>query len=605
MRKSLIIPALATLLAVSCGKGGTTPSKNGWSKEMKQEMESLFGEVMPYAEFDSASLYRNVSTDYLAWYGQILYYMYDSNNKNVLTDYDSKLESAGFTYDVELEGYTKTNSKGYELEVYYGFDMSDPTDPGNYLNVYFKHEAITTQEFPTSTVEAFYNAMGLESVNVIPFGYAEGETGGYFTTEITPAIAGYIYIDCWKASEVDFDNYLLALDDASSGWIYDAESKNYYFGNSLAYMQVENYVDYDQSVRIYFGMEEPNKYDGVFDQFPVELVEEWFDEWGEYPTIPEYVSTVENVNFECEDDYNTYYIYVNGSNKEEMLTYIDTLASEEAGWTVISEPNEDGDATLTVIGTYSYVSIVNFEDEGYIGIAFYISDPYIPPVIPTFSELMSDLQTAVAGEWTVDTEGETASIYLNIAEGESLASLAAHYANLLPSYLDVLVEPCEQEDDYGDPMGYASLATADFVPNTGEGYHIQVMVFGEAGNWFVMITVSADVIDFAGLIADLEEAYGEFEVNVDEKYASIYLNFAEGESLLSIATQYASLLPSYLEEVVGACEQEDDWGDPMGYACYVTPDYSEEEGTGSKIQIMVFGEAGDWFVTITVGGIIQ
>ena len=115
MKKSLIIPALATLLAVSCSQGGGSGNgKKDWNADLKDAMDLTLGEILPFASLDS----KTTEYEYYSFfgYGGVIE-IQDENKKNVLTDYDTKLTKAGFAYEEVPE----------MDEVYLRLDDEDPT----------------------------------------------------------------------------------------------------------------------------------------------------------------------------------------------------------------------------------------------------------------------------------------------------------------------------------------------------------------------------------------------------------------------------------------------------------------------------------------------
>ena len=368
MKKSLIIPVLACALAVGCNK--QPASTKGWSKEIKEEMVSYIGEVLPYAELDSETLDTVWTDAYLDVYQQYLYEIYDVNPNNKLGNYGDKLEKAGFEKQVGTGSYyyTKQNAAGFSLEVYFGYMQGS-----NVINCYYSYTPIVTAQFPGEVVALFYETLGQEDVNVIDYAMA-GEQS-YFETDITMAAAGYIIVDGYGTTSQEVSDYEALLAEEGSGWAYDETDEVYYYNGTKNSVSVNDYVSFDGSVRLIFSAPLPNPYDGEFDTFPTELVEQWFGEWEETPTIVEYVCEAEEAVFEAEDDYYDYFIYVNGSTKAEMLEYIAELQAE--GWKLVSHDPEEGDSILTVLGTYSYVSIVNFESDGYIALDFYCDDQFV------------------------------------------------------------------------------------------------------------------------------------------------------------------------------------------------------------------------------------
>ena len=106
-------------------------------------MLKYVGEVLPYANFKESTLGFTYDYDYdidYETYTIDVYYYWviydDSANVAFSDDYGDKLEEAGWEYDSDLEGYTKTNARGYDLELYYDFyPETDDYSAGNQIYI--------------------------------------------------------------------------------------------------------------------------------------------------------------------------------------------------------------------------------------------------------------------------------------------------------------------------------------------------------------------------------------------------------------------------------------------------------------------------------------
>lgn len=131
MKKILILPALFALVATGCGENEQPPSVE-WSQEIKAEMTEYLGLVLPYVQFDEATLYHEWSEE------ESGYFIGDDSEINVLDGYGDRLIRTGWTAATQ-EGYvnyTKSTEAG-ELTLHYGwYEATEEYPCGNEIAIY-------------------------------------------------------------------------------------------------------------------------------------------------------------------------------------------------------------------------------------------------------------------------------------------------------------------------------------------------------------------------------------------------------------------------------------------------------------------------------------
>ncbi len=131
MKKILILPALFALVATGCGED-EQPSSVEWSQEIKAEMTEYLGLVLPYVQFDEATLYHEWSEE------ESGYFIGDDSETNVLDGYGDRLIRTGWTA-VTQEGYvnyTKSTEAG-ELTLHaQWYEATEEYPCGNEIAIY-------------------------------------------------------------------------------------------------------------------------------------------------------------------------------------------------------------------------------------------------------------------------------------------------------------------------------------------------------------------------------------------------------------------------------------------------------------------------------------
>lgn len=183
-KKTLIVPVVAAMLAVSCGNN-PTPVKD-WSQEKKDFMTAELGEVLPYFDFDAASLYWETDHDEFGGY----VFAFDDNQTNLVESYGEKLLAAEFQYDAQSEAYYKRTDKSTIKFGMYYYTPSESSQelPGNVINIeYMYNEEPSIGAWSEDVQAAMTNMFGYV------FPYASIDKGEIFRTGKTTDMGFYMY----------------------------------------------------------------------------------------------------------------------------------------------------------------------------------------------------------------------------------------------------------------------------------------------------------------------------------------------------------------------------------------------------------------------------
>lgn len=228
----LLCLSLTTLLVAGCsnttnqgGQSGSNSPSSGeavgqWTEEMQEIMTECLGIVLPYIQFDEASLQAGYS-DYYESSGYGLYYIYDESEVDLTNGYGDKLVAVGFTLVPDPDYgdyYTLTTDVG-DLTVNYGWDAAEGDTPaGNYINAFcpIYADPYTEQDmldmkytkqqgWPTELVATTLEGSGytLEGVNL---------NGTWFVDSKMVEDDGTTYLAAYLATKGD---YLDAMDEKS------------------------------------------------------------------------------------------------------------------------------------------------------------------------------------------------------------------------------------------------------------------------------------------------------------------------------------------------------------------------------------------------------
>ena len=109
-----------------------------WPSELEADLNTYFGEVLPFVAFDSGSFYYGYDSDEGA------YFIGDDNVASIFSGYASKLISAGYSEEEDADVgtfYYKETTNG--TEAYLIFDFYEATEDyasGNEIAIYFTAE---------------------------------------------------------------------------------------------------------------------------------------------------------------------------------------------------------------------------------------------------------------------------------------------------------------------------------------------------------------------------------------------------------------------------------------------------------------------------------
>ena len=170
---------LAALAITGCNSNsngktdpGPGPSGSEWSSEIQEEMEDYLGEVIPFVQLETATMYTEWDDEE---YG---YFVGDESYTDLLQGYSSKL--TGWEEAVDDDGYTcyvKENKYGETLVLYYDWYEASSTYPqGNEIAVY-----VITDSPVVSGNTIDFTKLGLENGTKYTEFHADGfdiEIGG-------------------------------------------------------------------------------------------------------------------------------------------------------------------------------------------------------------------------------------------------------------------------------------------------------------------------------------------------------------------------------------------------------------------------------------------
>lgn len=159
MKKLLLIPVILAALAITgCdkGSGGSHgPSGSSWGSEIDSEMEYYLGEVIPFVQLESATMYHEWDDEYGAYaVGDCSPDNLVENYAELLTDWEEAVDEYGDTV------YLKENIYGETLSLYFGwYEATADYAEGNEITVYVIGESGGGGEFEGNTID--FTAMGL------------------------------------------------------------------------------------------------------------------------------------------------------------------------------------------------------------------------------------------------------------------------------------------------------------------------------------------------------------------------------------------------------------------------------------------------------------
>ena len=120
--------------------GGNIPYNplSEYPADVKSGMMDLFGELIPFAPFDSETFYCQAEED--EEYGYVEMYIGDDNDNNIFSGYAAQLTSNGYaeqTYEGEVY-YSKTVTSGLEIELSFDwYAASSDYNAGNEIYIFW------------------------------------------------------------------------------------------------------------------------------------------------------------------------------------------------------------------------------------------------------------------------------------------------------------------------------------------------------------------------------------------------------------------------------------------------------------------------------------
>lgn len=437
IRKTLIIPVVATMLAVSC-----SPTSGGdWSKEVKEFFNEQIGEVLPYVSLDKNSVTFDYEYDEFGGY----FLATDANLKDKVDGYEKKLEKAEFVFDENQGWYYKETSIA---KVAVSFDYDEGAEEGdlgeNWLQVMYVYKEAPALDW----TEAAKTWMTSKIGTVIPYAnLTEPEF------ESATGVAHYIF-SFDELNKVASYPMRLSLD----GWEY--KSGSFYKETTLGKAAV-SYAYLDTMIEIDLDLVEAE-----FASYPASEVELFYNYKSKADSyvgeIPEFAAAGEEISFVyCEDlygDEDEYIwpygdIYAFGVTKEEVIAY--AYALEKAGWLFSYVDEEVGSYCLIYPNSNAYADIELPGDEDEYDA--WISFQYLPAATSWNNSYVANTMVTVLGlnpETNVEHEEGSSSyiVWANELNGE-FESLEAAF-----EYVVSLVPGCYVYDESGKVVEEDNIA---------------------------------------------------------------------------------------------------------------------------------------------------
>ena len=518
--KTLIVPVVAAMLAVSCGND-PAPAKD-WSSEVKEFMNKEIGLVLPYFEFDEASVeYGNDD------FGGFFHAEYESD-KNLADAYCEKLVAAGFTFDSESEAYYKeTSVSQIKVDCYFtGEEESDPTEPTERI----KRDATEGEggdipEPPTPPTpsepepEPTYNVLGVEYFyveqptgqwnervqqvmtsfigEVLPYAYFDEES---LVLGQTTGMHVYMYDDNYENKLITYGTRLM-----NAGWEPILTEDGYIFEKEFETQVVDVYYSYFTPEEAEAeGLEPGNEIDiqiaqKAYDSFPSIPVAQCFNYISNKKEVvipPEFAVASEDAMFVYEEEvYRSYGLamtstYVFGATQDEINAYADALVA--GGWLVRYDDGEDYSFYLP--DTHATCSISNYlsdEEEPYsciVGFSWYkdyeteLDNEYVANTIAH----NLGLPLSVVKEMTADDQ----SIYYDITNEFKDTDIEAMYAAAkaaVPAYYELYADAHQEYPSEEDPTKIEYYSDYFLVDNWEQGMQMVRLQVADMGEGVVLV----------------------------------------------------------------------------------------------------------------------
>ena len=328
-----------------------------WAPAIETEMWQYIGEGLPFADFNSETIYHHYSEDYHA------YIVGDDNENNMLENYNWKLLDAGWTFDDEEDLYVKETMNGTMRLDFDYYEATSSYDAGNEIVVYLPYD------------DAYFAANGFEKVegwpaDVIELAYEEeyvfgpiNENGVWYTNYTTSEYSdGTMRTRGYLVTEGDF------VDEAEDALL----SAGFYFEDYYGDWELED----DWYSYLYLSLDRDYtfiKFYGAYKTIPVEphtaaeasaAIVDFFANNDIVVDVPDYETADPEAYFGFRDASaaDAFEVDVYNSDADEMFDFVVEL--EAAGW-VISDGEYDGDYVANFGDTYAQIDVQDWIDYSY------------------------------------------------------------------------------------------------------------------------------------------------------------------------------------------------------------------------------------------------
>ena len=367
---------------ISVRFGDSTPKNLGWPDASLQAAFLTYTDVTitDTVPADGLSLYaHNISDDQA---GTILVYAAVGVDDLIaeLSAYAKTLTDAGYTLKTGTQNtYVSPNA---QLEVTVGFQQSLY---GYYFVVQIDIQGLPPQVWPADKIAAI---LGEEITDPVPSidgakKYAFDGSGYYALIEIAVTPAGS------TTPEQLLSEYVAALTEAK----YTFYEEGYWGDTYVSENHQLLVTPYVLGSVLYIDIDLAPVPPVTYEEFPADIVTEFFAEYEVEPAIIPYSIAAEDGYYTTEEDkfmgYDALYVYCYGSLADDLSGYHALLTAEESGWTLVQDYSGD---ILYTDGNGTYVYVENDHDYGqdYDLLIFY----YVPATTTYDAETVAGLFNA-------------------------------------------------------------------------------------------------------------------------------------------------------------------------------------------------------------------
>ena len=433
-------------------------NEDRWGPAIETEMWNYIGQSLPFASFDSETLYHEYIED------SLVYVIGDESLESAVENYNWKLLDDGWTFDENIgtSGRYFKNTPVGRVELVYGWyeaDTENEIPAGNEIAVYLPYndsywannEFTKVAGWPADVIEAAFleeNVFG--PVNENGDWYVSVDTHEYSSG--TQVIYGYLVTEGDFSSEVE--DALFA-----AGFIWSDKYEDYELPDDpYTYMTID--VDRGFTIIDFFGSEKPIPVEPHTAAEASAAIVNFYANHNMVVEVPDYATANEEAYFGFRDAsaVDGFEVDVYNSDPDEMFDF--AVEMEVAGWTV-TDGQDEGDYVAKMVfddGTFAQIDIQDWIDYSYgcirlictygapavfpsEEIAEYLAAKGVTDVIPAFSGTALDYAFVTSGGL---------QLQFKVESGAEAATVAQYQADLLAAnYVEA------GADQYGD-MHYAS-----------------------------------------------------------------------------------------------------------------------------------------------------